>query len=673
MHSLRTLPIHIFGRLRRTNTPFMTVLAAIIGVLGGIGAVILRELIDAIQHFAWASNPYSLDDVAALPWWWIVLVPTAGGLAAGFAIRFAREARGHGIPEIIAAVAVEGGRIRPRVAIIKSIASALTIATGGSVGREGPIAQIGAAIGSTLGQLLRLNPRRLRTLVGCGVAAGIAATFNAPVAGALFAVEVIVGDFGVPQFSPIVISSVMATVIARSQYGDTHAFVVPQYELRDPLELIGYVVLGILAAVVAVAFVRMLDASETLSQKWKFPEPLQVAMGAGLVGVIALWLPGVLGTGYTAMDRAVTGSYGTGLLLVLVVVKILAVCFTLGPGGSGGVFAPSLFMGAMLGAAVGHGMEWLMPGQAAPSGAYALVGMGAVLASTTHAPVTAIVMMFELTGDYQIILPVMLSCIVGTLLASHILGDSIYTIRLSRRGIRARAGRDTNILASIGVADVMRHDIARVAPGTHLADLMKRFVTEGRMTIYVVDDDEIFHGVIAAQELRPIFADASNLETLLVAEDVADSSVRTVAIDQKLDDVLERLSAGYRDELPVLDGRRLKGAISTQSVLARYRTELLRREMASGLARSIDREAAHEPILRVGEFVVAEIDAPAVLCNRTLAAADLRARLGINVLLVKPGGDDGRPRLPDAATPIHAGDRLVVFGRESDVVTLRGG
>ena len=673
MQTTRPLPIRLYLRLKQTNAPFMVVLAVIVGLLGGVGAVGFRELIHTIQHFAWASDPYSLDDVRALPWWWILMVPAIGGLAVGFVTIFASEARGHGVPEIISAVAVGGGRIRARVAAIKALASALSIATGGSVGREGPIAQIGAAIGSTLGQVLQLNPRRLRTLVGCGVAAGIAATFNAPVAGALFAVEVIVGDFGVPQFSPIVISSVMATVVARGFYGEAEAFVVPEYQLNTPLELFGYAALGVAAAFVAFVFVRALDASETIGEQSKLSAPVKACLGGAAVGVLALWFPGVLGVGYEAMGSALTGQVGVGMLMVLLVVKILAVCLTLGSGGSGGVFAPSLFLGATLGGAVGYVMEWLLPGQAAPVGAYALVGMGALLAATSHAPVTAIVMLFELTGDYRIILPLMLSCILGTLLATHLLGDSIYTIRLARRGVRVRAGRDANLLAAIPVTEVMRTDIARVAPGTPLTELMRLFVAEERLNLYVVDDKGSFHGIISAQDLRPVFSDAESLADVLVAEDIADSDVRTVGPGERLDDVLETLSAGFRDALPVVERGQLLGSVATDAVLRRYRTELLRREMATGLARGLDPEEGDGPVRRVGEYVVAEIDAPAALWHTSLAAAHLRERLGVNVLLIKPGGEgsDAPPSLPEAGTEIRPGDRLVIFGREDDVRTLQ--
>ena len=249
--------------LRQTEQVYMVLVAVLIGLLGGYCAVGFRQFIQFVNQVAWRQGPYALDYIAALPWWWKVLAPAAGGLIVGFIIhRFAREAKGHGVPEVMEAVALRGGRIRPRVVLAKLVASGISIGSGGSVGREGPIVQIGSALGSTIGQWLRIDQRRLRTLVGCGAAAGIAGTFNAPVAGALFAVEIILGDFGVAQFSPIVISSVAATVVSQHYLGDFPAFEVPAYSLVQASELFAYAGLGILAAIVALGFIRVLYAFE---------------------------------------------------------------------------------------------------------------------------------------------------------------------------------------------------------------------------------------------------------------------------------------------------------------------------------------------------------------------------------------------------------------------------
>jgi CIC family chloride channel protein len=287
----------------------MVLVAVVLGLLGGLGAVAFRRFIEWVNLIAWQQGPVTLGQIAGLPWWWKVLAPAAGGLIVGFiTYHFAKEAKGHGVPEVMEAVALRGGRIRPRVVLAKLLASGITIGSGGSVGREGPIVQIGSSLGSTIGQWLKLDPRRMRTLVGCGAAAGIAATFNAPVAGALFALEIILGDFGVAYFSPIVISSVAATVVSRGILGDVPAFEVPTYSLEHPSELFAYAGLGIMAGLVALAFIRSIYMSERLFEKLRTPGPLKAVIGGAAVGLIGISAPQVFGVGYEAITEALTGS-----------------------------------------------------------------------------------------------------------------------------------------------------------------------------------------------------------------------------------------------------------------------------------------------------------------------------------------------------------------------------
>jgi len=331
------------------------------------------------------------------------------------------------------AVALKGGVIRKRVVFVKTLVSAISISTGGSVGREGPIVQIGSAIGSTLGQLLKVSQDRMRALVGCGAAAGIAATFNAPIAGSMFALEVILGDFGLATFSPIVISSVVATAVSRAFLGDIPAFIVPAYELVSAWEFPLYFVLGLFCAAGGVTFTKVLYRIEDLFDDFKFPEYLKALIGGMILGAGGLFFPQVLGVGYGAIDLALMQKLAWWLFLVLAVVKMLATAITIGSGGSGGIFAPSLFLGAMAGAFFGAVVHQLFPGMTASPGAYSLVGMGAVVSATTHGPLTAILILFEMTGNYKIILPLMLSCIVATIFARQLMKESIYTLKLVRR------------------------------------------------------------------------------------------------------------------------------------------------------------------------------------------------------------------------------------------------
>ncbi|KAA3614452.1 MAG: CBS domain-containing protein [Planctomycetota bacterium] len=665
------LVVRLFFRLneslKRTTTVYMVMVATLIGVLGGLGAVGFRYLIQFLQSLAWLTQDYQLDWIASLPWYHVVLVPAAGGFLVGSIVSlFAREAKGHGVPEVMEAVALRSGRIRPRVVAAKALASSLCIASGGSVGREGPIVQIGSAIGSTVGQWLRVSPRRLRTLVGCGAAAGVAATFNAPVAGALFAVEVILGDFGVPQFSPIVISSVVATVISRHYMGDLPAFEIPAYSMEHPMELLAYAGLGVLAGLVAIVFIRGLHGAEDLFDAVKLPLAFKAAVGGMLVGAIALLFPGILGVGYEEMNRALLEEPAAKFLLFLLLAKLLAVSITIGSGGSGGIFAPSLFLGAVLGGAVGWAMQRWFPGSVGEQGAYALVGMGAVVASTTHAPITAIVILFELTNDYRIILPLMISCIAGTLLASRLHPESIYTIKLLRRGVKLRSGQDVNLLKRIPLAEILRRDVPTIASNVRLGQLLEPLLNQEIPCLYVVDEKGVLHGTITLQQLRPLLRDLESVKDLLIAEDVSQTQWPAVMEDQSLDHILQRLDYEYRDELPVVDLQgKLVGLVRLEDVLARYRKELFKHEMAGSIAGSLQHHDGPGIMHAVGDYVVAEVDAPAEFFGRDLASLQVRARFGLNVLLLKTADERSgnvAARMADPDSVVKADDRLVVFG-----------
>ena len=667
----------VHDRLRQTERIYMVLVSVAIGLLGGLFAVGFRLLIQNLNRVAWHQGSYTLEYIAGLPAWWKILVPAIGGLMVGLiTYRFAREAKGHGVPEVMEAVALRDGLIRPRVVIAKMFASGICIASGGSVGREGPIVQIGSAVGSTVGQWLKIDPRRLRTLVGCGAAAGIAATFNAPVAGALFAVEIILGDFGVAQFSPIVISSVAATVVSQHFLGDFPAFVVPGYSLVHPNELFAYAGMGILAGVVAVGFVRTLYGFEDLFDKITFPSPVKALLGGAAIGVIGIWFPHIFGVGYEAINEALNGTMVWSFMLVLVVVKILAVSITIGSGGSGGIFAPSLFIGAMLGGGIGTVVHSLWPLSTADPGAYALVGMGAVVAAGTHAPITAILIIFELTSDYKIMLPLMISCIIATLVATRIQHASIYTLKLLRRGIDIHKGKDVNVLQSLVVRDQMRRELTTVAREDSLISLISKFIDQPGSTLFVVDHDNDLLGVITADQIRPIMGDASSLESLVIAQDVMiEGDFPTVSPGDSLADVM-KLMGTYRGEVAVVENGRLTGVIWPSDVIERYNTEIFKREMAHNMASALSPQNATTTVPTVEDNVVAEVRCPDRFIGKTIRELDVRQRFGVSILIVKQSRGDGEERLettPRADYVFHSGDMILVMGPTEELRHLKRG
>ena len=426
-------------------------LAVAVGACAGAGAIAFRYLILGLTEFFSGHRDYSAaghaanPNVPALGIWFVVLVPVLGGLLYGpLVARLAPEARGHGVPEVMLAVGEHGGRIRPRVPLVKALASALCIGSGGSVGREGPIVQIGSALGSVIGAFAGLSGPRLRLLVACGAAGGISATFNAPIAGAFFALEVILGDFAAEAFGAVVLSSVTAAAMAHEVFGSASFLQLPAFAAPSTPELVLYAALGVLAGAVGVLFIQVLYGSEDLADRiWRGPEWARPAAGGVLLGLLLLAVPQMYGVGYPVLSRAVEGHYVVAVAVALLAAKVVATSLTLAIGGSGGVFAPSLFIGAMLGAAFGQAVGLVLPGLATAPGVYALAGMGAVFAGSARAPITAVVIIVELTGEYTIVLPLMVAVVVATAVSRRLSRDTIYTRKLRRRARAEAAGRLT--------------------------------------------------------------------------------------------------------------------------------------------------------------------------------------------------------------------------------------
>lgn len=571
----------IITRAKGNEYLFMSIVAVFIGVLGGYGAVVFRYAIEFFQSFFYGSAEEFITIAANIVWWKKLFFPVIGGAIVGPIIYFlAREAKGHGVPEVMEAVALKGGIIRPRVTAVKIVASALSIGVGGSVGREGPIVQIGSALASTVGQLLKVSRSQLRTLVGCGAAAGIAATFNAPLAGVIFSLEILLGEFGVPTFSPIVLSSVTATAISRHYFGDVPAFIVPEYIMVSSWEFLLYAGLGILTGFMALIFVGTLYKFEDLIDMIPIPEYVKPAFGGLIMGAIIIFLPQTFGVGYGAIEASLRGELAAGILLLLIFAKIFATSLTIGSGMSGGVFAPSLFIGAVTGGFYGSMVHSIFPEITATSGAYALVGMGGIVAAATHAPITAILIIFELTSEYTIILPLMITCITATLLATYVKKGNIYTIKLLRRGIQLHRGREKSILEDILVEDVMRREVRFVRENTFLVDVIKDFQDYNVSYLDVIDEDENLSGVISFRDIRQVLQE-QQLGHLIVAKDVATSPVVTVFLGESSNAALRKMGQTGVNQLPVVNRQKpgeVLGVINQRDITAAYDRAAMDRE-----------------------------------------------------------------------------------------------
>ncbi len=570
--------VPVMGRIRERiralpglESNVLVLTALLVGLLAGLGAVALELLLRLFGRLFLGSETAVASRALR-----VLLAPALGGVLAGPLIaRGAQEARGHGVPEVMEAVALRGGRIRPRVAVVKTLASAITIGSGGSAGREGPIVQVGATLGSAVGQAFRMSESRIRLLVACGAAGGIAAAFNAPLAGVFFALEVILQRFSARGFATVVLSAVTASVIWRSAFGNQPVLQVPPFGLRNPGELGLYVLLGLLAALVAIAFTRLLYWTEDRFEAIPLPLDLKPALGGlllGLVGLATVRLAGdslVYGSGLPGIDRALTGRLAWWVLLALLGAKLVATSLTLGSGASGGIFAPSLFLGATLGAAFGQGVHALLPGASASPGAYAMVGMAAVFAGAAHAPISSILILFEMTNDYRIILPLMLACIVATVVSSLLHPDSIYTLKTKRKGLDLAEGRERHLLERIPVSRATLTDAAtlRLPATTEQArQLLRETATD---TLIVLDGDDRVVGIVTAEGVLGAEAPGARARPL---EQVVEE-YPTVTPDQSIEEALRRLAPRGLRTIPVVaddHSRRFVGVATRETLLAAY-------------------------------------------------------------------------------------------------------
>ncbi len=535
-------------RLRSSAAGMFTV-ALLIGVGAAAFAVLFRWLITTFTVLLSGHEDYAAVAGAANPHlpglgrYFVLLAPVAAGIVYGPLVYFfAREARGHGVPEVMLAVAHRGGRIAPQVALVKALASALCIGGGGSVGREGPIVQIGSALGSTVGRIIRVPESRMRVFVACGAAAGIAATFNAPLAGVFFALEIILLDFAAGSFGMVVISAVVAGALGRAAFGDVPFLILPAFTVRDPGEYVLYAVLGVVAGAVGVLFTRVLylieDGCDAL---WRGPEWARPAVGGLLLGLVLLVLPQMYGVGYPVLADAVDGRYAIAFLLILLVGKMIATSLTIGIGGSGGVFAPSLFIGAMLGSAFGIAANAVWPQVAGPVGAYGLIGMGAVFAGAARAPITAVIIMFELTDEYSIILPLMAAIVLATAVSHRLSHDSIYTLKLRRRGIDITRGTSpTPTAGGAAVHTVMQPMPPAILASSSLTEAAAALSQAAYGVLPVTDDKGGFVGILNARAVAEALADGhedaeraaiiTELPARLRAEDSLDGAVHALNV-----------------------------------------------------------------------------------------------------------------------------------------------
>jgi CIC family chloride channel protein len=605
-------------RQRQREFTKLALLAAFVGLITGIIAVLFRYLIQWIFDVAFAEP----SELLAMAWddrLLYALVPVVGGLIIGPLIYFlAREAKGHGVPEVMDAVIRHGGRIRFRVVGVKALASAINIGTGGSAGREGPIVHMGSAFGSNVAQSLKMTTAQTKIILGCGAAAGIAATFNTPIAGVLFAVELILMEFKTRSFVPLVIASVIATLVApgfdagiqhalTSEWPDdpwssNPAFTVPQvFTLDSPWELLAYLALGIICGLLALLYTSALYKMEDLFDALRTKPWLKPAIGGLILGGVGLAFPWVHGIGYSSIGEVLNGEWDTeantyliGLMAVLALVKILGVSLTLGSGGSGGIFAPALFIGAMTGGAFGAILNHAFPGATGPYGAYALVAMGALVAASTRGTLTAILIIFEMTREYAIILPLLFACVIADAVASIGSPDTIYTRKLLRRGTKIVHDLEPNVMQLFTIKEVMvpREEVVTLSPGDALHKVVAVIRRTGHNGFPVLDEEGRLVGVVTHEDTRK----AHNRGDLFVtAQELMTRDMVTVTPYDTGEVALRKMGDRRISHLPVVDpydATKLMGWVSKGDVVFAY--EDYHRKMEAPITDESVEAAIHE-------------------------------------------------------------------------------
>ena len=564
----------------QTKELFFLLLAIVIGAIAGMGTLGFLALIEVGQWGAWPGDGHFMARVLSAPWWLRILIPVLGGLAVGPVIAFwAPEARGPGVPEVIESAALREGHISPRMALLKAWCTGLTIATGGSVGREGPVVGIGAAIGSFMTRLFSFSAGRGRICLACGVAAGFAATFNTPISGALFTIEVILADLEIVYLGHIVIAAIVAVLISRQFLGDFPTFTVASFGFHHNSELLIYLALGVLAGLTAIAFTRGIYVVDGVFRRLPLPEWLKPALGGLGLGILAVAAPHVLGVGYDSINVSLAGKIALTGAVLLLFAKYLATVLCLGSGMSGGIMGPSLFLGAMLGTTLALAANQVFPALNLLPSDYALVGMGALVSGTTLGPITATLIIFELSNSHEIIVPAMVSCIASFQVVKSLYGYSTYETKLLSRGVRIFRGREVRLLQTMQVKDYITEKMEVIHDDTPLREILQRAEESPYPFFVVLNEADELSGVLTLWDLRQVLGKGEEVTTALTARDLKTSEVVTVHPEDDFEVALHLLEHKKFSSLPVVLPPRDKvvvGILKIEDVLTAYNQRLLK-------------------------------------------------------------------------------------------------
>lgn len=550
-------------------------LAMVVGALAGGAAILFRSVIDGVTFGAVGIQTGSILDLArSLPWWHVLLIPAVGGLVVGWFVQsVSYERRLHGVPDVIVASFLRQGRLPGRAGVGAALVSAVSAGVGASVGREGPMVHLGASVGSWIAQRLGLRPYDSRTLLACGVAAGVAASFNVPVGATIFAFELMIRRYSIQRLAPIVIAAVVGTALIRAYYGDFPAWHVPERILVSYWEFPAFALLGVICACTGFVLIRSVALVSHAMNRLAIPPMLRPALGGLGVGAIAVFFPHVLGIGYEAADEALRGALPFALLAALVLAKIAATALSLGAGFGGGIFSPSLVIGAMTGGAFGVLATAAFPEFSSGHGAYTIVGMAAVAGAVLHTPFATIIIIFEMTASYPLALGVMLAVVISAILLNDVWRSDFFNWQLKQRGVNLKEITPQAVLGDVPVATLLREDVATVSASAGLDDMTSAFAAASGPGVLVVDTDGHLVGRVTYERFRKNAVEGGTAAAEVTAERIAERDPPSIELSVDAGRAWVSMREHDTDCLPVVDSRasmRLVGQVTKEDLLTAY-------------------------------------------------------------------------------------------------------
>jgi CIC family chloride channel protein len=564
------------ARLRRAfgiaEWQSMLLWSIVAGLLGALATELFRGAFYGLDSLLLGRHGGMVEIAEGLPAWARIVTPTVGGLVAGALLLWARRASVQkSTSDYMEAIVLGDGRIPVEQTIARSASSLVSVASGGSIGREGSMVQLAALSASLLGRAIRLPQERLRLLVACGAAAGLTAAYNAPIAGAFFVAEIVLGSIVMESVGPIIIASVVANIVMRALPGYKPPYEMPAFPAISGLEVLLFAVLGVLLGFASVGFLRALGASRALFARLPWALPWRLALGGAVVGLISVWLPQVWGNGYSVVNAVLHTPWPWTLVALVLVAKGVATLATAGSGAVGGVFTPSLFVGCMLGALFGHAAHAIFPDSTSAPFAYAIVGMGAFLAGATQAPLMAILMIFEMTSSYEVMLPLMSASVIAYFVARSTRGGSMYEITLHRR----EQLDDKLRLRSLSVRDLVEPAVTVVGPEAEREAMSRLFLQYPVKYLYVVDAEQRYLGTVPLATLgtAPVAPAAGDVAAPLRADDLLSQAIAPLTADTGLGEALQRFLEHRGERLPVIESAQrpvLLGVVTKSALLSTY-------------------------------------------------------------------------------------------------------